>query len=126
MNELALSQEMEAELLQGINNPISRDRFSVINNAANSSSNTEVESEKIQVAVSQAVKNLEEETKEMFPEKTNVAEAVLETDKKVDEKEDKVEKTESKKILGMKPLTFVVVSAASVGLGIYLYKKFVK
>lgn len=125
MEELSTANNMESEVLQGLDRQSSGGRLTAINKAANRPQSPELESGKIKMGLNEVVKNLGKETQEMFPEKEDVAETVVVSEK--DGSTDEVSKeVNDKKIMGMKPIVFGVVLVLA-GVGAYFaYKKFKK
>jgi|SRR3972149_6271719 len=124
--ELNLERNMENEILAGMDSPISRQRLGNIMSAAENVQSTQLEVDDVRTGVSDAVKSLEKETRQMFPDKKEVAQATnLEEEKDSKNKEVKTVVVE-KRILGMKPLVFtIVVIAVAVG-GYIAYRNYKK
>jgi len=123
--ELSLMDNMESEILQGMNSPLHQDRLNSISMAANSATPSEVETENVKTGVSQAIKKLDLETRDMFPEKEEVAEA-MNNGEEVKEVAKTIDAKTEKTIMGMKPLTFGLVVLAVAAGGYFAYKHFNK
>lgn len=123
--ELSLMDNIESELLQGMDSPLQQDRLNSISMAANSVTPSEVETENVKTGVSQAIKKLDMETRDMFPDKEEVADTITDGEK-TQEVAKSANSNSEKTIMGMKPLTFgLVVLAVGVG-GYFAYKHFNK
>ena len=91
--ELNLERNMENEILAGMDSPISRQRLGNIMSAAENVQSTQLEVDDVRTGVSDAVKSLEKETRQMFPDKKEVAQATnLEEEKDSKNKEVKTKR----------------------------------
>lgn len=123
MSELNVLNNMEQEVLRGIDNGASRERFWDIKSFSENEEN-QIETSNAKTGVSDVVKKLEKETREMFANKEDVAkvEVTQPTDIALKTKE-KIPTTE-RRILGMTPVVFgVVVVLAAVG-SYFAYKNY--
>jgi len=121
MSELNLSKDMEEEVVGVLNNPYTTQRMGVLNSY---SSNSNLESDKAKVGVQDAVKKLEEEAKDLFPDKEEVSKTTVVKDAKDNETKVVTLKSKSEtKILGMKPLHAGIVVLGVAALGYLIYKK---
>ena len=125
--EPSTADYIDNDILSGMGNPYSvDDRLDYIHRAANSTSSL-LEAEAIKNNISEAVKNLDKETGEMFADKKDVVKTTLATEDKAEVNSEKSsDDIDDNKIFGMSPLTFGLV-AIGVGVAGYLaYQKFKK
>ena len=121
-SELSLSKDMEEEVVRGMESPVSVERLGAIQNAAQTSS---LETQSIKTGVKDAVKNLEEQSDKMFPNKEEVAETLKEELPKTEEKIAEVTQEAKKKIMGMNPVAFGL-TLAGLGFATFLTVKYFK
>jgi len=120
MRDLSIANNMEANVIQGLDNTDMSERLGAINRAASKPQSSELESEAIKMGVAETVKKLEKETKEMSPDKENVADVVISENNGTSMMKEDTEKT----ILGMKPLTLGLFSVGILVAGYFAYKHF--
>lgn len=122
--EESVTQNMDQEILQGMQNPVADARMGEINEAATNPTKSTIESESVKTGVADGVRKLEQETKETFEDKEDTATtSMVSNTKKLEEKEPvKKQKT----VLGMRPLTFGLVTVTALIGGYLLYQKYKK
>jgi len=120
---------MESEIIENLGGSYTDKRLREVEDASEMAhTDPELEAETIQKGIAETVKDLEKETQETFPNKEDVAESeTLETPQEMnDTAKSTPASTEQQKILGMKPVVFLVVAALAIGGGIMLYRKYKK
>lgn len=126
MEDLSVIQNMDQDILQGMeDNPIGQNRMDMISRAANNPTKTALESESIKTGVEEAVKKLENETRETFtPKEETATTKTTSPDKKAEQPIDMVSKP--KRIMGMSPIGFGLVATGVVIAGYFIIKKTIK
>ena len=122
MSELNLSKNMEEDITMGLNNPYSIKRMDDLYDV-NESSIPELETSREKIGVSDAVKNLEKETRELFPEKDEVSKTTIVKDANNNKSSLTTKNEEVYKIMGLRPLPFSIVLVGVAVAGYFLYKK---
>lgn len=126
MEELSVANNMDEEVKQGLDPAPASQRLGAISQAASMPQSPEVETAKAKKGISEVVKELENENKEVFQDKEEVAEtvAVSKENGEAGTTPNLEREGEGTKILGMHPLVFGLV-ALGVGIGgYYAYKHF--
>ena len=122
MSELNLSKNMDEDITMGLNNPYSIKRMDDLYDV-NESSMPELETSREKIGVSDAVKNLEKETRELFPEKDEVSKTTIVKDANNNKSSLTTKNEEVYKIMGLRPLPFSIVLVGVAVAGYFLYKK---
>ena len=121
--EMNVGQNMEDELLQGLNSDVNQRRLGEIKDIVSSVPSSQLETDSVKTPVSEVVKKLQKETVEMFPDKKDVPTTTTKNDVSKTNNEDIVAKR-GKRIFGMTPPVFGLVAVGAVLGGIALYQKF--
>ncbi len=103
IDDLSVCHNMETDVMQGLDNSVSRKRFGAIQRAANGA--VGLETSKVEKGIPETVKNLEKETQEMFPDKDENGTVEIPLKDKI---------LANKTIMGMKPLTFGLVAVGTI------------